>query len=37
MRKSAFEHAQNVRIRITLYMRKDSPGHLLSTEIFNSK
>ena len=29
-RKSAFEHAQSVRIHIILYMLKVSSGHLLS-------
>ena len=31
-RQSAFEHAQNVRIHITLHMRNVSSGHLLSIE-----
>ena len=35
-RKRAFKHAQNVRIHITLHMRKVSSGHLLSIETFCS-
>ena len=35
-RKSAFEHAQNVRIHINMHMRKLSSGHLLSIETFYS-
>ena len=32
--KSAFEHAQNMRIHIILHMRKVSAGQLLSIETF---
>ena len=35
-RKSAFEHAQNVRIHIILHMRRVSSGQLLSIETFYS-
>ena len=35
-RKSAFKHAQNVRIHIILHMRRVSSGHLLSIETFYS-
>ena len=33
-RKAVFEHAQNVRIHITLHMREVSSGQLLSVDTF---
>ena len=34
-RNSAFEHAQNVRLYISLYSRKVSYGHLLSIALYS--